>query len=440
MPALFPGISSCHAYSGNKRNDYVTTHRSNNDYASGDRGISLRRNIKIEALQQIPLERQEIELVEKKCIGHPDSLADGIAESISRALSMAYLEECGAILHHNTDQGEIVAGESQPKFGGGKVIRPIYMLINGRATKQFEGISIPTDAIAVEAARTYLEKTLTNLNMDRDIIVDCRLGTGSTDLRDVFKPCQNAPPRANDTSFGVGHAPFSEAETIVREVSDFIDTSYRKKHPIVGQDIKIMALRDGNTITLTLACAMVDRYCSGLPEYIEQVDLLQEHVLKVAKKHTKRNVEVAVNTADVYDDESVFLTVTGTSAEMGDDGSVGRGNRCNGLITPNRPMSMEATSGKNPINHIGKIYNVLSTQLAQECVRKVDGIEEIYIRLLSQIGKPIDQPLVASVQILPRKGMDMNAIRSDVDAIVDSGLAEITCITEKIIRGEIKTF
>jgi len=125
---------------------------------------------------------------------------------------------------------------------------------------------------------------------------------------------------------------------------------------------------------------------------------------------------------------------------MGDDGSVGRGNRCNGLITPNRPMSMEATSGKNPINHIGKIYNVLSTQLAQECVAKVDGIDEIYIRLLSQIGKPIDQPLVASVQILPKKGMNMNAIRSDVESIVDGGLAEITCITEKIIRGEIKTF
>ncbi len=59
---------------------------------------------------------------------------------------------------------------------------------------------------------------------------------------------------------------------------------------------------------------------------------------------------VHVNTADDIKKKSVFLTVTGTSAEMGDDGSVGRGNRCNGLITPNRPMSMEATSGKNPID------------------------------------------------------------------------------------------
>lgn len=400
----------------------------------------MKRNIKVEALQQVPLEQQEIELVERKCIGHPDSLADGVAESISRALSLAYLEECGAVLHHNTDQGEIVAGESMPKFGGGKVIRPIYMLLDGRATKQFNGINIPTDAIAIEAARTYLRNTLTNLNLERDIIVDCRLGTGSTDLRDVFKPCQETTPRANDTSFGVGHAPFSETETIIREVSDFIDGSLRPRNPIIGQDIKIMGLRDGNTITLTLACAMVDRYCPGLPQYLEYKVLLKEQVEQVARKYTSRNVVVEVNTADDIDTGSVFLTVTGTSAEMGDDGSVGRGNRCNGLITPNRPMSMEATSGKNPINHIGKIYNILSTQIAQECVKEVDGIEEIYVRLLSQIGKPIDQPLVASVQVLMKPDTRITEISTDIEAVVDSELAGITCITEKIIRGEVRTF
>jgi S-adenosylmethionine synthetase len=400
----------------------------------------LKRNIKIEALHQIPLEQQQIELVERKCLGHPDSLADGIAESISRALSMAYLEEFGAILHHNTDQGEIVAGESMPKYGGGKVIKPVYILLDGRATRHFDGTNIPTDAIAVETARKYLRTTLPNLNLERDVIVDCRLGTGSTDLRDVFKPCQGTAPRANDTSFGVGHAPFSETETIVKAVSAYIDGEFRPRHPVVGQDIKIMGLRDGNSITLTLGCAMVDRYCSGLAEYIECKDVLQEHILKVAKKHTNRNLVIDVNTADDIDTGSVFLTVTGTSAEMGDDGSVGRGNRCNGLITPNRPMSMEATSGKNPINHIGKIYNVLSTELATDCVHKVDGIEEIYIRLLSQIGKPIDQPLVASVQILPKPKADMKKLSSEVEAIVNEGLADITCITEKIVRGEIKTF
>jgi len=201
-----------------------------------------------------------------------------------------------------------------------------------------------------------------------------------------------------------------------------------------------MGLRDGNTITLTIACAIVDRYCKDIREYSEYMSLLNEEITAIAKKNTKRKVVVHVNTADDIKKKSVFLTVTGTSAEMGDDGSVGRGNRCNGLITPNRPMSMEATSGKNPINHIGKIYNLLSTQMAQECVRKVDGIEEMYVRLLSQIGKPIDQPLVASVQVLPECGVKLKDINAAIMEIIDSQLANVTTVTEKVIEGKLKTF
>ncbi len=400
----------------------------------------MKRNIQIEALAQIPLEKQQIELVERKCLGHPDSMADGIAESISRALCREYLEEFGAVLHHNTDQGEIVAGESCPKFGGGKIIRPIFILIDGRATKRFNEVSIPTDPIAVEATRNYLRTHFKTLNMERDVIMDCRLGTGSTDLRDVFKPHNGRVPRANDTSFGVGHAPFSDVENIVRSVSSYIDEKLRPKYPAIGQDIKIMGLRDGNAITLTIACAIVDRYCADIGQYSEYMELLREQIAKVAKKNTKRKIDVHVNTGDDIKNESIYLTVTGTSAEMGDDGSVGRGNRCNGLITPNRPMSMEATSGKNPINHVGKIYNLLSTQIASDCVRQVDGIEEMYIRLLSQIGQPIDQPLVASVQVLPASGVKMQKIKGEIEGIVDHWLENVTSITEKVIRGDLKTF
>ncbi|WP_332449695.1 methionine adenosyltransferase [Methanoculleus sp.] len=398
------------------------------------------RNISVEGLDQIPIERQRIELVERKCLGHPDSLADGIAESISRALSRSYLEECGHVLHHNTDQGEVVAGESLPKFGGGRITRPIYFLISGRATKTFNGVNIPADAIAVEAAREYIKTILPIINMDRDVIVDCRMGKGSTDLQDVFRSCEGRLPRANDTSFGVGHAPFSEAESIVRGVAAYIDDTLRPKYPVIGQDCKIMCLRDGDTVTLTIAMAFVDRYCSGIAEYIEQKNFLTEQIALVAKQFTSRKVNVAINTADDLDAGSVFLTVSGTSAEMGDDGSVGRGNRANGLITPNRPMSMEATSGKNPINHIGKIYNLLATQIAQDCVREVDGIEEMYVRILSQIGYPIDQPHVASAQVLTKPGVAIESVKPDIEAIIDGWLAEITTVTEKVIRGELATF
>ena len=279
--------------------------------------------------------------------------------------------------------------------------RPIFILIDGRATKRFNNVSIPTDAIAVEATRNYLPSHFKTLNMERDVIMDCRWEQAPLISAMCSSPTTGGSQRANDTSFGVGHAPFSDVENIVKSVSDFIDKKLRLKYPAIGQDIKIMGLRDGNTITLTVACAIVDKYCADIQQYAEYMEILKEQIGIVAKKSTKRKVVVHLNTGDDIKNESIYLTVTGTSAEMGDDGSVGRGNRCNGLITPNRPMSMEATSGKNPINHIGKIYNLLSTQIATDCVAQVEGIEEMYIRLLSQIGQPIDRPLVASVQVLP---------------------------------------
>ncbi|OQB36786.1 MAG: S-adenosylmethionine synthase [Euryarchaeota archaeon ADurb.Bin165] len=201
-----------------------------------------------------------------------------------------------------------------------------------------------------------------------------------------------------------------------------------------------MGLRQGNRINLTICCAMIDRYVSSLSEYVNYREKLAEEALKVAKTCTDSPIEVHVNTADCDAECSLFLTVTGTSAEMGDDGSVGRGNRANGLITPHRPMSMEATSGKNPINHIGKIYNLLSNELAHTCVEKVDGIAEIQVRLLSQIGDPIDQPLVASAQIIPKPSFTVKDIEKDVYEIIDSGLENITSVTERVIRGELKTF
>ncbi len=400
----------------------------------------MKRNIAIDVLNQTPLEQQQIELVERKCLGHPDSIADGIAESISQALCRNYIDQVGGVLHHNTDQGEVVAGESLPAFGGGKILKPIFVLLDGRATKEFNGERIPTEPIALKAAKDYLRTILPELDFDRDIIMDCRLGSGSTDLRDVFKPEEGMIPRANDTSFGVSFAPFSEIETCVREISSYIDNTLRPKYPAYGQDIKIMGLRQGNSINLTLCCAMVDRYVSSLSEYVDYRSRLQDEATKIARKCTGRNVEVSINTADCDKECSLFLTVTGTSAEMGDDGSVGRGNRANGLITPHRPMSMEATSGKNPINHIGKIYNLLSSELAHECVKKVDGLAEIQVRLLSQIGMPIDQPLIASVQIIPRPSVTLNEIEKDVYEIIDYGLENITSITERVIKGELKTF
>jgi len=394
------------------------------------------RNIKVEPLRQTPIEKQEIELVERKGIGHPDSIADGLAEAVSQALCKEYIDRCGAVLHHNTDETQIVAGRSYPAFGGGEVVSPIYILLVGRATKEFDGVHIPTDTTALQAARDYLKDNILNLDVERDIILDCKLGEGSSDLRDVF---HRTIPGANDTSFGVGFAPLSETEQIVYKAEQEL-MNLRKKIPAIGEDTKIMGLRDKDKITLVVACAMVGHHLNDLEHYISVTDELRDHIENMACDCTDREINVLINTADDLKNESLFLTVTGTSAEMGDDGSVGRGNRCNGLITPYRPMSMEATSGKNPVNHVGKIYNLLANKIASEVAETVDGVEEIYIRMLSEIGKPIDQPLVADAGIVPAGGADLFALQREIEEIIDRSLADITDITRLVAEGKLATF
>jgi S-adenosylmethionine synthetase len=191
---------------------------------------------------------------------------------------------------------------------------------------------------------------------------------------------------------------------------------------------------------VTVAVAMVDRYVDDVDDYADAVRGVRKYVVDIARDITGRQVDVHVNTADDYEEGSIYLTTTGTSAEQGDDGSVGRGNRANGLITPNRSMSMEATSGKNPVNHIGKIYNLLSNEIAESVVDEVDGIREIRIRLLSQIGQPIDNPHIADASLVTADGVEVGDIEGRVTDIIDRELADVTSITERVIDGDLTTF
>jgi S-adenosylmethionine synthetase len=400
----------------------------------------MNRNIRVEPIDRRAVEDQEVEIVERKGIGHPDSICDGIAEHVSSALARTYLDRVGKVLHYNTDETQLVAGSSDPAFGGGEVLEPIYVLIVGRATKTYDGDRIPVDSIALEAAREYLREEIPGIDLESDAIIDVRLGEGSGDLQDVFGEEGRRIPMANDTSFGVGHAPLSETERIVREAERRLNGEFAADHPVLGPDVKIMGKRENDRIDLTVAAAMIDEHVPDMGAYRSAVDAVREFVTDVAREHTDREVEVYVNTADDYDEGSIYLTVSGTSAEHGDDGSVGRGNRANGLITPNRSMSMEATSGKNPVNHIGKIYNVLATETAKEVVAEVSGIRDLRVRLLSQIGRPIDEPHVADAHVVTEAGVDLADIEADVEAIVDDQLADVRDVTDRIIDGEIRTF
>lgn len=368
-----------------------------------------------------PVEKRDTELVERKGIGHPDSIADGIAESISRELSREYRDRTGEILHHNTDEAQLVAGSSSPEFNGGELVNPVYILLAGRATKKFEDEKIPVDSIAVETARNYIRENFKVLKPEH-IEFDSRIGETSTDLKNVY---ERDIPLSNDTSFGVGHAPLSGTEKTVRRLeSELLEIDE------VGEDIKVMGLRNNGKLQLTVAAAIIDSRVSGLSDYKDSMQKIRRKARRLGEKITGLKTEVNVNTADNYEEESVYLTVTGTSAEMGDDGSVGRGNRSNGLITPHRSMSMEAASGKNPVTHVGKIYNLASRKIAEEIHEKTGEFAQV--KMLSEIGTEIDQPKNVEVET--------EAGREEVEETVERNLDNIQQITEDVLEGKLSTF
>ena len=396
------------------------------------------RNIVVSQLNERPIEKKTAEMVERKGIGHPDSIADGLAENMSRTLSKMYIERYGRILHHNTDETQIVGGQSQPKFGGGNVLEPIYILLVGRAVTNVNGERLPYRSTALKSAYKYLKDNFRHLDVEEDITLDCKIGQGSVDLRGVYDTQRHL---ANDTSFGVGYAPYSETEKLVLETERYMNGKLKHDMPALGEDVKVMGARIGDRITLTVAVAMVDRYVNDADEYKNIKEELYSKLMDYGVKVTDRDFDIDINTADDYEKGIYYLTVTGLSMENGDDGSVGRGNRVNGLITPYRPMSMEAAAGKNPVTHVGKLYNILSMKIAEDIVKAGGGdIAEARVRMLSQIGHPIDYPLLASTEIIMADGSSFEKVKSEAESIVDSWLSRISELTQMIVNGEVNVF
>ena len=397
-----------------------------------------KRNIEAEPLKFGYIEERPVELVERKGIGHPDSICDGISESVSRALSRMYKEKFGRILHHNTDETHIIGGEAAPAFGGGQVIAPATVVLVGRATTKVDGEVLPYEQVSIRAAKEYLQSVVSHVNVEKDLKFECRLGQGSVDLRGVFS---GEGILANDTSFGCGFAPLSETENLVLQTEKFLTTQYKKQLHALGEDVKVMGCRRDNTITLTIAAALVGKEIKNASEYENVRKDIESKVLDNAAKLAKRKVVVHVNTGDDVKRGVYYLTVTGLSMENGDDGSTGRGNRANGLITPYRPMSLEAASGKNPVNHVGKIYNVLANQISADIVKEAGGnVREVHTRILSQIGKPVDQPQIATLSILPANGVSQSEVDKNAAAVADAWLAKANTVPELMLAGKFTTF
>lgn len=394
--------------------------------------------IVIETFKGKSVTEHPVEIVERKGIGHPDYMCDSIMDAISVALSGAYIKEFGTILHHNIDKGLLAAGKVKKNFGGGKVVKPMELTIGDRATFKADGIEIPVAEIAIDAAKKWIKDNLRFVDSERHINYRFVLAPGSEELTDIFSRPGKVRP-ANDTSAAVGYYPLSPTEKVVLDLEMYLNSKgFKGRYPETGEDIKVMGLRKRNTLDITVAMPFLAHYIKSEKEYFDRKDIVIKEILRFLQKYRDfKNIEVHFNTLDVKGRGlgGIYLSLLGTSAEDADSGQVGRGNRVNGLISLNRPMGTEAAAGKNPVSHVGKIYNVLAHKIAKKIYEKIEGIKEVYVLLLSRIGTPIDAPQMATAQVLLERGRKINEIAEKARGIFEAEFSEINRFCADLAKG-----
>ena len=398
-------------------------------------------NLFIKELSRQSVEDQALEIVERKGVGHPDTICDSIMNRVSVELSKEYLKRYGRVLHHNVDKSLLAAGASLPQFDGGEVLEPMKLIFGDRATFTVGDDEVPVVEIAERSAKEWFKENLRFLDPQKHVVYQSEIKPGSIALKDIFERGGDFLG-ANDTSAAVGYAPLSGLERMVLELEGHINSkAFKKSFPESGEDVKIMGLRKKNRVNLTVAMAMVDRFVSSESDYFRKRREIEAAIREfLDDRYDFDAVSFDLNVLDVEGRgiDGLYLTVTGTSAEAGDSGQVGRGNNVVGVIPLNRPMSSEAAAGKNPTSHVGKIYNALCYRIADRIYGSVGGVKEVYVWLLSQIGRPINEPSVVSIQIVPEKTVEVKDLFSQIDEIVSHEFEDLGAFCQELATGKIK--
>jgi S-adenosylmethionine synthetase len=389
----------------------------------------------VEALPGPPVSRRRLEIVERKGLGHPDTICDSLVEAIAVALNGMYLERLGALAHYNIDKALLVAGHCRKTFGAGEVTRPMEFIVGDRATFEVDGHKLPVEETVHAAVDTWLVHHLPRVQPHlRTRVV---LGPGSAELTGIFAP--GAPDVvSNDTSGASGYAPLSPTETLVLAVEQFLNgTEFKSRFADTGHDVKVFAVREDDRLAVTVAMPLLALATPSERAYFARRDEILA-VLARRFEPAPFTIEWRLNNLDApgRGSDGVYLTVTGTSAEDADSGQVGRGNRANGLIAFARPTGGEATAGKNALAHAGKIYSVLSHHLARRLHEAVAGVVEVYTHVAAKIGDPVDRPWVG-VQVVLAEGVELGDVEERIRRTLAEELERLPGFRARLARGEL---
>lgn len=396
-------------------------------------------NVFVNRLGRVSLREQPLEICERKGLGHPDTMCDSVMNQISIGLSKEYMKRFGVVLHHNVDKSLLAAGVAVPRFNGGEVIQPMKFVFGDRATFRVGDEEVPVGELATESAKEWLRDHFRFIDPDVHVAYQSEIKPGSIALQDIFER-KGKFLGANDTSAAVGYAPFTPTEQLIIDLENHLNSpDFKKRYPESGEDIKLMGLRKKNELDLTIAIAFVDRFISSEDDYFKKRSEVYDAINEFISEKSGFDVTVSLNALDARGRglDGLYLTVLGTSAEAGDSGQVGRGNNVVGVIPLNRPMSSEAAAGKNPTSHVGKIYNFLSYRIANNIMEQVNGVKETYVWLLSQIGRPINEPSVVSAQVITDNGVSLEELTPEIEEVIAYEFEHLKEFCDALARGEI---
>ncbi|MFE3901110.1 methionine adenosyltransferase [Streptomyces sp. NPDC059153] len=297
-----------------------------------------------------------VEVVERKGVGHPDTLADSIAELASIRYSEYCLREFGAVLHHNLDKVAVLGGRARFGDTDGVYDRPVRVIFGGRISTSFAGRAIPVREILEAAAAEQLRTALPGF--ERITWRAQRETTDSSKFERWFAPqsLEDLPEHptafSNDTAFLVGTAPRTTAETVA-----LLTESWFRQQPWAGSDIKALVIRDGHALNITVCVPALAGHLSSSAEFEDVVRHTAQELTNQLLGRLPGPVTVVCNTRNSRTGplSGQYFTVSGSAIDYGEDGLVGRGNARSGLITPGQQAGNEALFGKNPAYHVGKV-------------------------------------------------------------------------------------
>lgn len=332
--------------------------------------------------KSINFEQQPIEIVERKGLGHPDTIADGIAESISIEYSKYCLENFETVLHHNVDKTIVLGGQCELEYGRGRLLKPFRVVFGGRMSRSFGDHKIDIKTIQTRTTKKYFQKILPRLNLNKDLEF-YTFTSSSSKIPHWFNPRnindlpEHKNPRANDTATIIGFWPLSTLERMVLASEKYFyefNPEIRPRFDFVGADIKIMGLRRKQETEITLCVPFHADKIGSQKDYFEHKSLIENGLQGFLRKKFCNSPKIIINlnTQDQKirnkNDKGYgrYLTVIGSALDYGEEGISGRGNRCRGLISSTRPSTVESVYGKNPVYHVGKVYSLIANTIAQQ--------------------------------------------------------------------------